>query len=793
MGSISHSSLAGRFFGHVVDGLMWGVDELVRWWEIGRLTVKIKSLRRRRAEALGVTGEFKEGADLSASARERLMALSDEIANLVTREELLRKRCWAMTPEILFAAIVIAFIGGILLLQPRTDLALRTQTAGLPAGAVGGIARTAEYQLAGFSSVTTAAWWNGRLYIGGDGGVAGLDPATGVATAVRGLPADFFVRHILVDRDRLVIAGYGGVYALDSAGVTPVYEGAGLPVDLVNRVAPTSDGGHLLGTVGNGLLKGRNGIAVVILGTQGLTLHGFEWLDGELWIAHERGLLKGDGTAFSPVYLQVLAGRKISALAADRSTIYVGTDDGLVAGFKNGRDWVWTPLSPGEPKIIRDVKIVGDSLLVCAEEGLFRYRDGRFDKLSGDVGQRTLAVSSEFVATVGAKRVMLHAFQNVPSVSGSAMPIPAVRADGAAQIAASATPQPLLPAAPVQPVIPSVGTYVSDAPVPASTTAVVQATGASQTSSEPPASPQQPIQTPQPQAFVSAPASSDPVFGMVPLPASLRGPSASCALWDGTRVWIGTTNDGLWYFENGRWNSLKRSNGALNDDQVVALWRLDGKSYLYSWILGIMSLEGGRPTQLLKPDQVTDLVSAAGGGGQMLLLLKGGRLMRVKDGGLEPAGRIPEDFFNGARFVQISGERPLVVADQGILEQVQSGRWSVTFYPGGSGSDVKATASTMGGDGRLYVGLSNGSIFSYGDRKIAAAGSIQGRIRALTWDQGLWIAGETSIHRIPSGGGSPVVVGTPFSSRILGMQPIVANGAAVVVTMEGVRTITLPR
>ncbi|OQA08400.1 MAG: hypothetical protein BWY66_01016 [bacterium ADurb.Bin374] len=773
IGSISRASFPGRLFGHLADGLVWAVAELHRWWEIGGLTVRIKSLERRRAALFTEAGLQKETPDAQSPGRERLMAISGEIAELKARDEILRRRSWALTPEILFGAIVIVFIAGILLLQPRTDLVLQTSQAGVLVGSGGSISRTVEHRLAGFANVTTAAWWNGSLFVGGDGGVAQIDPATGLATAVSGLPTGYYARHLLVDGGRLIVAGYGGAFALDTTGgMTPLYERTTIPVDLLNRVAPTSDGGHLVGTVGHGLLKGRNGLAVVLLGTQGLTPVGFGWLDGELWVAHERGLLKGDGTNFEPVRLQLLDGRAVTALAVDRSAIYVGTDNGLAAGFKNGRDWVWTTLSPGEPKVIRDMAMVGDALLVCSDEGLFRYRDGRFEKLSGDVGQRALAINGEFIATVGPKRILLHAFQGLPSVAASAEP------------PANATP---IVAAPVQPVIPSVGTYAPDIPT-ASTVVPVVLQPTPQPSAPTPSQPQTVSQPP-----VAVQAASDPVFGTIPLPASLRGPSASCLLWDGVRVWVGTTNDGLWFFENGRWESFNRANGTLGDDQIVALWRLNGKSYLYSWVLGIISLEGGRPTPLLTPDQAAELVSAAGSGSGLLLLKKGGWLVRVDASGkTEPAGRIPEDFFREARFVQTLGDRPLVVTDRGVLEQDQSGRWAVTFYPGETRPDLRATASVTG-EGRLYIGLSNGSIFAYADRAASKIASIAGRVRTLSWDQTLWISGENMIYQLPSSGGTPVVVGGPFPAGILSMQPVVSRAAALVVTMDGVRTVGLPR
>ncbi|HOY66103.1 MAG TPA: hypothetical protein PLP29_04390 [Candidatus Ozemobacteraceae bacterium] len=783
MGSISRRSLPGRFIGHCADGILWAVDEVFRWWEIGKLTVRAKSLRRRRADLVGKSGGDAEGAALSGEQRERLVTLSDEIARLETHEEFLRKRVWALTPEILFLAIVLLFIGGILVLKPRTDLALPAAGTGIPAGVAGSIGRTAEFRIDGHRVVTTAAWWQGSLFIGGDGGLTRFEPATGLATHVPGLPAGMFVRHLAVEGNRLLIAGYGGVFALDGTGLTSVYEGAGLPADLVNRIAPTSDGGHLLGTIGYGLLKGRNGVSVVLLGTQGLTPRGFEWLDGELWVAHERGLLRGDGTSFSPVHLQVLAGRNINALAADRSTIYVGTDDGLVAGFKNIRDWVWTPLSPGEPRVIRDLAMLGDSLLVCSEEGLFRYRDGRFEKLTGSIGQKALALNGEFVATVGPNRVILHTFAGVPTVQPGTMP--------AATPQVTALPLAAPVAEPVQPILPTVGTYV---PTPGPV-AAAPATPAPSQPSVPAATPAPlPVvqSAPAPTAVPAAPQPSDPVFGTTPLPPSLRGPAASCIAWDGARLWVGTTNDGVWFFENGTWTVLNRSNGGLADDQVVALWRLGGKSYLYSWILGILSLENGRAVPLVKAGDVADLVSAAASGGDLVLLLKAGHLKRVAaNGALETAGRIPEDFFRAARFVQVLRGQPVVVTDQGVLEQDQSGRWAVTFYPGEPTVDVKATASVVGDDGRLYVGLSNGSIHAYADRRAVREGSIPDAVRVLAWDQGLWLAGGTTVYRTQAAGGSPVPAGGRADSRILGMQPMAARNAVVVVTLNGLKTIPL--
>ncbi len=805
MGSLSRRSILSRFLGHIVDGLFWAIDELARWWEIGRLTLDLKTLRKRRAAFLKQAGEGRpEGTDLAAADREKLMTWSEEISRLATREEFLRKRSWALTPELILLLVVCAFIAGIVWLRPRTDLAIPPRE--IPFTLAGDLGRFADIPLAGFSVVTSAVWHGNQIYVGGDGGLAVVDPSTRTTTGVAGLPPMFFVRHLFSEGSRLLIAGYGGVYALDAHLLTPLYVGANLPVDLINRVIPTRDGGHLLGTVGHGLLKGRDQLAVLLLGTQGLTLTGFSWMDDELWLLHERGLLRGDGSSFTPFTLQVLAGKSLTALAAEPNTIYLGSTDGLVIGYRSDRTWVWTPLSPGEPRLVRDLVAAQGVLLIAAAEGLFRYQDGRFQKLAATPNLSALAVGPALVAAVSPTVVSLFRF------SGTAT----------------------LPAAPVAPTVPTVGTFVAPAPVavqpppitPPGVTPPFLTSGApsaggnvsgpapmTQAPPLPPlTAPVVPVNQPTPPAVVPpvppgySPAPPPPVYaptpvpplapaahpflGSAPLPPALRSPFISALVWDGRRLWVGTANEGLWVLQDGQWSALNSRNGGLVDDQIVSLPVLQGRPHLYSWVMGLMSLETGRAVPVLARDLLRDHLSMAADAGSIMFLFQGGFIRRLKeDGTLEAVSRIPEDFFKSARFLHLVDGQPVVVTDQGVLNRDGSGRWLVSFFPA-EGRTLRAVGSAQSPDGQVYAVLSNGEVFAARGRTVTRVGAIDQKPRGMVFADTLWVAGTSQIYRLVNGVLTPA--GSKTGETVVGFQPVPDRRIVLLATNAGVDVLPYP-
>lgn len=805
LGSLSRASFIARMSGHIADGLVWIGDEFRRWWEIGRITVELKNLMRKRSRLLkGLGRSDSQGlAELSPKDREELMGFSEAISRLSSRDEYLRKRSWGLAPELLLLTVVLAFVAGILWIRPRLPGAI---VSSAPAVSFQGeIKQAAEISITGHSVVTSAAWWQGRLYVGGDGGLTVVDPGTGVATQVAGLPAGFFVRHLHDDGQRLLIAGFGGIYSLDQSFLRPLYEGARLPVDLVNRIAAVKDGGHLIGTVGHGLLKGNGDVAYVILGTQGLTLRGFEWLDGELWLLHERGLLKGDGTTFTPVSLQVFSGKDLTSLAVENSTIFIGSNDGVIAGYKNGRDWVWTPISPGRPKKVTNLVVSQGTLLVCSEEGFFRYRNGVFDEISGGQNQSVAAPGPIFLATAGPRSVKL--FRLAPSQGGSEVAAPAIPTVGTYASPVPLTgpvgftgpvgltgpvaltgpaPTPISQGSPIgQTPAPAVSAAPSPAPLPAP-----QVFSSSQQPQAPSPAAVPPFSAPVPPApQVSGP--PDPVFGTVPLPTMLTGPFLSSLAWDGGRLWVGTTNGGLFSFQDGQWKTRNKETGTLADNQVVALWTFQGKTFLYSWIMGILSLDGPQPSVLLGPDKIDGLLSMAWMPSSPMFLFRGGHVKKLGTGGtLENFSRIPEDFFNTARHIQVVNQQPVVVTDPGVLSLNDLGRWVVTFFTDRR-PDSRAVFSTVSPDGRLFSVLSDGRVFSYSARTVQKIGDIGQPPRGIAFDETLWVAGTTRVFRLS--GTSLTEVGPPVDSGILGIQPVSSRRALLVATNGGLKTFPLDR
>ncbi|MBF0500255.1 MAG: hypothetical protein HQM09_08985 [Candidatus Riflebacteria bacterium] len=759
MGSLSRSSLFSRLIGHAVDGLFWCVDELVRWWEIGRLTMEIKTLRRHRSNLLKKVGSVDDVSDSANSStppdadREDLIRLSEEISRIAGREDFLRKRSWALTPELLLLGIVLIFIGGIFWLRPRTD-AILTLSAPV-ANVQSAVTLLREAPLPDHQVVTTAAWFGSRLYVGGDGGLTVIDPATGIATSVPALPAGFFVRHLVDEGTRLLIAGYGGVFTLDAAGLQTLYDGSKLPASMINRIAPIK-GGHLLGSIGQGLLHGRNGLGMMVLGTQDLTITGFARFDGELWLLHERGLLKGDGTQFSSISLPVLTGRRLSSIAADGEALYLGTDEGVIAGYKNAGSWVWTPLASGGPRKVTDLIVSSGTLLVMSSEGLYRRKEGRFEKLA-DAGQGTvIALGSNLLAIAGPRRVSFFGFAANPGEA--AANIPTVR------------------------VIPVIGSYSVDQPPAANMSPIP---GINPVPSAP--APSLPAG-----AAPSSGNSTSAFFNMTTLPTSLTTQFVSALAWDGSRLWTGTANDGLWRFSDNTWTGFSTSNGGLTDNQIVSLFQLQGKTFLYSWMLGIMTLDSGRPVPLIPPSSISGLIGVSGDPANPLILFEDGRLRRFAGPGkFDEIGRIPEDYFTSIRSLQVVSGSPLIVTDQGILVRESPTHWILIRYPDSHPSSVKAVLSTIGQEGVIYVALSDGTIYSFASasKQITKIGILEERPRAIAFGKTLWAATFKSLYQATPNG--LVRISAAEGLGIVGIQPIIEKNVLILATSLGLRSLPI--
>jgi len=228
----------------------------------------------------------------------------------------------------------------------------------------------------------------------------------------------------------------------------------------------------------------------------------------------------------------------------------------------------------------------------------------------------------------------------------------------------------------------------------------------------------------------------------------------------------------------------------LTDDQIVSLWVLQGRPHLYSWIMGLLDIDSGRSVAVLSKDKLRDFLYVTSDSNNIMLLLQGGFIKRLNSlGDLEPVSRIPEDFFKTARYLHLVNGQPVVVADQGILAQDQTGRWLVSFFPSAS-REGRALTSLVGPDGQVYAALSNGDVFSASGKKITRLGSIDQKPRSMVFADTLWLAGTNQLYRLS--GGSFVPVGPRLRETIIGFQPIVDKRLVVLATNFGIQIVPIP-
>jgi len=273
------------------------------------------------------------------------------------------------------------------------------------------------------------------------------------------------------------------------------------------------------------------------------------------------------------------------------------------------------------------------------------------------------------------------------------------------------------------------------------------------------------------------------------MPPSLRGPFVTCTAWDGARLWVGTANDGLWKLENAAWTAFQPANGGLADPQVVSLWNLQDRTFIYTWVLGLMTLDGGKPLTALAPDRARGFLALAGDPTQPTLLFEGGYLRKlVGPNRLEEVTRVPEDYYLTVRSLQMVGGKPVVITDQGFLRQDAPGHWALSRYDDGTNRS-RASLSAVAPDGRIFPGLTDGRIFQLDGRQVTLLGKLDERPRTLTWSGTLWAASGRQILRLLDGRLQALVF-DPGDPIVL-ISPIYAHKRMVVATTRGTEVLTL--
>lgn len=745
----ANQTLMVKWIHHLIDAMFWIVDESVRWWEIGKLSIQLKALRRRRAGILSaIEADEAAGREVVTEQKQALIGVTEEQNRLAGREEFLRSRCWAMTPELLFLGLFCLFLYGLIGLNPgRTFLPRKVSEPGIFSGQV---SRVRDLPFTGHSVVTCARWFNERLFIGGDGGLTAVDPITGTASPASELPEDFFVRDLEIDENRMFIAGYSGIYVLENTILKPYYHQNQLPAKLINSVAVSGPENLLIGTVGRGMLRGSSDAAVFVLGTQNRTIKDFGRQGNELWLLHEDGILTGRADSFEPLNLQVLAGRHLRCMVTTDRNVFIGTDQGVIAGYRNSRNWVWTILSAGKPGYINDIAVSGDVLFVGSDEGVFRFNKGRMERLSA-IPCQALSIGLNFLAAVNADSIMLFYFSPAPGDANARLfgPIPEI-----------GTYTPSFPMVPVLPAtrlqygrLPDFGLLETDDKLPLTE---------SQAASE--------SWAPHEKPFVA-------------LPAELQKPIFSDTVQFGGRYLLSTENRGVWSYDGSNWSQI---NG-ISQLGVANLVKNHQTCYAWGPEAGIFRIDSDRGVQLAGPEKTGQLVHIFADTDETLLLLfADGSIKTLAFGEIRELFGIPGEFKGDFNSVWKIGGRYLVVVDKGVMIHESERQWNLVFFKGNIDA-AKIAAVEPGDHDNLFIALNDGRIFEFKNEKLDFIGVITDQPVSMNFSGLLWIATRETLFFLENNSFVP----TPFrsSDRILGAFPVADSKSILVFTGSGVKTL----
>lgn len=745
---ITNQTLMVKWIHHLIDAMFWIVDESVRWWEIGKLSIQLKTLHRRRANILAaVETEEQTGIETSTDQKQALVAVSEELGRLSGREEFLRSRCWAMTPELLFIGVFCLFLYGMIMMNPgRTFLPKRFSDTGIFSGQV---SRVRDLPFSGHTVVTDVCWFNERLFVGGDGGLAVVDPISGAATQSTELPDDFFVRDLELDENRLFIAGFSGIYVFENTILKPFYLEKQLPARLINAISVSGNSNLLIGTIGRGMLRGSSDAAVFVLGTQNRTIIDFGRQGNELWLLNEDGILTGRADDFEPLNLQVLAGRHLRCMETTDRNVFIGTDQGVIAGYRNARNWVWTILSAGKPGYINDIVVSGDILFVASDEGVFRFAKGRMERLSA-IPCQTMCVGSNFLAAVNPDSIMLFYFSPAPGDANARLfgPIPEI-----------GTYTPSFPMVPVLPAtrlqygrLPDFGLLESDGKQP-----LVQSPVATGTWS--------PLEKP-----------------FVALPVELQKPVFSDIVRFGNEYLLATENRGVWNYDGSEWMQIE----GIIQSGVSSLIRNAKSCFAWGAGAGIFKIDGRRAVQLAGSEKTAGLVHVFAEEDDTLLLLFGdGSIKTLAYGELRDLFGIPGEFKGVFNSVWKIGGRYLVVVDKGVMIHESERKWNLVFFKG-SIDLVRVAAVEPGNDQNLFIALTDGRIFEFKNEKLETIGVISDQPLSMNYSGLLWVATRETLYFFEKNSFIPA----PFkaSDNILGAFPVADEKSVLVFTGSGVKS-----
>lgn len=686
-------SKAEKLLYSLIDLLFAIWDECTNWWNIGILSMQITLLQRKQyAKDLKVEEYNKTQQDLE---------------KLYAKEEELQKKSFAYTPHFLFMLVFALFVYGLIYLNPVKRLLPNNNHSYIAFN--GQFGRVRDLPFSGHSVITSAKWFNGKLYIGGDGGLTELDAVTGIATQTKGLPADFYVRDLQIVNKKLYIAGFSGIYSLSKEGIDNFFSSEVSELPLINAISVISDKNLLIGTIGSGLAKCNKNKLTYTPDTKNRTVTAFGKQKNQLWLMCEDEVLTGDGEHFKPLTLQLLVGKRLMCMETGKKSVYIGTNKGIIAGFSDTNSESWTMLSSEKPSQINDIVVgAGDILFIGSEEGVYRFNNGKMDCVSV-VPCRALDVNEKYLAAVNRNSVMLFEFSALPNMEP----------------------------------IPELGTYTPDLPIiinqpqttyrfePYHDFGVMESDGKT------------PLATSE---IASETAQNNSAFkDYVKLPAELQKPVFSDVINIGDEYILATQNRGLWKYKNGEWESIesKISNG------TAKFYQCASDTYVYGNNTGIFKINATQTEMLVQPDDTKELCSVIVENDALYMLFNNGIIKQQNASGTYEFSKIPEDLSEKYFAMWKFGDKLLVLSDKGILNKSNSESWSLVYLKDNIDTTkvIDATKSEANG---IFVVMSDGRILEYKNDKFAFAGVVPEKPIAMNHSTFLWVASKESLFILKS-------------------------------------------
>lgn len=742
----------GKFLYNVIDAMFWVADETTRWWEISKITIQVKYLRRQKTSLNKLIKENEQNfIGVTVAQTAELTSLNESISKLASKEDFLKSKSWEWTPVIYFLIIIMLFLYGIIYINPIQNIVSNTKTS---IGVFGGqISRVRELPFNGHSIISDSIWFNNRLYIAGNGGVTEIDTVSGQSQNLPNLPENFYAKDLKKIGNRLLISGYSGIYEYENNNLKPLLSLNKLPNKLINSFAVINEKRkqYLIGTLGDGIYFNNGDELKQIPNTNEYVVKTFGHQRKELLILHDEGILIGNKDRIDTLNLEVLAGKKPRCMITTDKNIFIGTDQGIIAGYRSSRNREWTMLSTTKPSFINDIINAGDILFIASDEGIFRYYKGKMDRLSS-IPTYSLCLCDTFLAATGKSSVLLYYFDFSGNIGNNS----------------------------IFGVVPELGTYTPTLPLstlPMGSRPIYK---------------RMPdyglLETDGKEALTESEASTEEYMPdkkpMVELPIELQNPVFSDIANFKEKYYLATTNRGVWAFNGVSWTQINH-NKKVNTKKLCYN---KNHCYAYSDKSGIYEIVDNEANLILDSKETVGLkYLSICDDDTLLLLFSDGKVKTYNNNELKLFFSIPNEFIENCHSIWKISEQYIAVLNQGIMIHESNGKWNLMFFRGNIDSAKVADVCNYENK-TLYIALNDGRIFEYSDNKLPLSGIVPDYPISINYSDKLWVSSSDSLYIKENDMFTPIAFKS--NNRILGAFTSKENNNIYIFTASGLRILT---